>query len=277
MSARDLQTLALLLGLGLAGCGGGTTKDTTTDVTDVAGDDDDDDDDVRHSESDPYLNVEHAYFEGQFTYDSVNMALTELQIPGYGALPGTIDIQLGSAEWAAAGFDPNRTDLYCWMAFFLDDSAIPTWVSSNDTLWYGTEFTGGTGATNCNEPGYELDPNIWGADPLQELAAAGTWGLSVGDPTPSVVTFYEDNFPAEDWPNFFGGLMMNPLVQVDGPAGENGDMWSYAFVVDETTFEPYDDGSGYYTFVPAADANLGNNIATGWYQVNDIYIWTFSF
>jgi len=277
MSVRDLPALALVLGLAsFAGCGGGTTKDAT-DATDATpGDDDDDDDDNRESEGGGgFFDAQHAVFSAQFTYDSATYSLVELNYPGYGAVPGTIDIKLGTPEWLAAGLDSARDDLYCVVSLVLDDSTIPGWVTKSETLWYGVDFTGGTGGTNCNEPGYELDPNIWGADPFADIASYEGWGIAVGDPSPEVVEFIDKSLKVEDQPNIFGGTMMNPML---GEAYmDNGDMWSYTFVVDAATFEPYDDGSGYYTFISAADANLGNNIATGWYQVNDLYYWTFSF
>lgn len=278
MTARYLLTLSLALGL--TACSGGGTDDKPTDVTDTTGDDDDD-----TSPPDPtggtgggggnYFNATEIHLSSQFAYDSASRTVRAVDFSGY-ALDPDISIILALSTWDGS---LASTSQYCAIVLPLTTATYASWVAADPRLWYGVDYNTADGAlTSCNTPGFELDPNVWGADPAYGFLSDyyggyNAYGIAVGDMSPDVNDLLAMYVDPADLVFFLGGRMVIPDWLPGGP--DLDDVYGSAYEVD-ANFSVVDDGSGYLVPISSASVNLGSNILSAWYSLDALVYWTIS-
>lgn len=285
MTARFLLTLALALGL--SACSGGDTDDKPTDVTDdtTPGDDDDDATEPTGPTGDPggnFFNATEIHLSSQFAYDSATRSVRAVDFSGY-PLDPDITIVLATASWDGS---LQSTSQYCAIVLPLNTAtnmqpATLTAASSERgaPLWYGVDYNIADSAlTNCNTPGFELDPNVWGADPAYGFLSDyyggyNAYGIAVGEMTADVSSLLGMYVDPADIVFYLGGRMIIPEWLPGGPGLD--DTIGTAFEVD-AAFSVVDDGSGYLVPISSASVNLGTNILSAWYSMDALVYWTIS-
>ena len=152
----------------------------------------------------------------------------------------------------------------------LTSSTLASWASGDPTVYFGVDYTGGTGSalTNCNTPGLELDPAIFGTDVIDTLVTQiGGWGAGIGDFGPQ---FYGYGTNPGTFADFVG-------ARINATPGfiESDAFYAQPVEIDPTTFEAQLDTSGVPITISPASVDLGGNIATGWYRIFSFFIYTF--
>ncbi|MEQ1501090.1 MAG: hypothetical protein ABMB14_02620 [Myxococcota bacterium] len=274
----NLNLWQLALVLGLTACGGDAKTDTGDDDDAAdAGDADADSDSDSDADSDADTDVESGetgstgsgFFEitgfrvdALFGYER-NTGLVTITT-AYGDLDPVISISLGNDAWAATYFDLSD-DNYCSVNLILTDS---TPVSFGfPTQWYGVAYDPAGGATSdCNTPGYELNPLDWAVDYVDLGFAQYNYGVAVGETWP--------DFPAqapEDEPFLFGGYIETDLLQATSYPTYIG----FAFALDANLQLVENPDGSLQLLEIAAPIFDGNQIQTGLYNVSATNAWIF--
>jgi hypothetical protein len=274
MTARFLLSLAIALGLaGCSGDTGTTTKDTTPgDDDDVVGDDDDNQPTGETGDvAPPGFDVRYMLVQGDLGFDSATNSLVEVQVGG-GAIPSAIYFLFGTETWRGSGFDLGLDAEYCAIILPLTSSAFAPWASADPTVWYGVDYTEGVAGavTDCNTAGKEMDPAILGADPVSALVNDyGGWGAGIGEWGANWYKYYDPTTT----PDFFATYVGGRIYSAAGWVGAD-DFLAFPVALDPTTFEAQDDGT-YFIGVPSDQVYLGTTIATAWYRIYGLWLYSF--
>ena len=282
MTARYLMMLALTLGVGgfAVGCSGDGKEnpDVGDDDDDDAGDDDDDDETApTGTPGSPYFDADSIFLAAQFGYNGSTSSAVAVDFgDGTPYEPG-IEIILATANWS---FDAADQANYCIIILPLTNSSTAPAAIADPRLFWGAQYnTAEAPLTNCNTPGYELDPNLWGDD-VVGLFAVGyygdygdAWFAAVGTPTTDVDDVL-GNYP--DIVDFYiGGAIGIPafLPSNDTPAGQVNDVYGFVYETDGNMVLAED--NGYLVNIERDSVILPGNIATGWYSMDYLGGWGF--
>ncbi|MCB9683862.1 MAG: hypothetical protein H6738_02095 [Alphaproteobacteria bacterium] len=217
-----------------------------------------------------WFDVTHMAWSAQFAYDASTRRTVPLEVPGFGALPPTLDVVLAGPAFEASGYDFSREDLYCLVSLYLaDDATAPDWVAADPDLWFGVDHgSGAGGVTGCNTGSFLLDPAVWGTDPVATIGQLpGGWGVAVGALGEQAATEYVETLPETVRPYYFGGRMRVPYESV----GETDSVVTLAYAIDPVTFERLADEEGFP--IPLETIADADGLASGWYNTFDYYVY----
>jgi hypothetical protein len=258
------------LALWAVACSGPTDDKDLPDTDETDGDDDTNEDSGLPTDSAPegpeYFEPEYFIVEAEFGWDSTTRQLVSVGTP-YGDFPPIIRAMYGSVAWEADGFTYD-SEHYCQVQLPLTQPAPSPRFLADPDAWMGFDYNSADGlATDCNlgDGLYDFDPAAWGEDPIGELLA-WEWGVGVGVILPDVATQWAGE---EVEANVFGGIILNNAL----PYGH--DEYTALNREIDASFQVILDDELRYTFLPASEIFLGDNIATGWYTIFYGGVWSF--
>jgi hypothetical protein len=156
------------------------------------------------------------------------------------------------------------------IAMPLTSSVQATWAVQDATVWFGVDYVEGPqGAlTDCGTPGKELDPALFGEDPLATMIEAyGTWGVGLGEWGPSWYDTWLDAYPDDDLLERYVGARVQ-----NGGDMDPDDFRAYPVQLDPVTYEAQDDGTSYIG-VPPDEVPLGDTVTTAWYRISSLWVY----
>lgn len=266
-----LATLAIFLGLTACSGGKDTTDEATGDDDDAAGDDDDavDPPTADTAVDDGFFDIAVFRIDAEFSYDSTTRTVVNAN-SDYGEIPSALYLYYGTTAWEATGLDNAETAEYCVVVLPLVGATPNTTWTTTAGLWTGFDYdVAGTPGTNCNTPGYELDPASWGTQLEVDIAANYSWGIGIGALLPA----YEEDYATSTVVDQILGAYINNTMLPE-PEGLEGYV-ALGFQID-ASYNILVDEEGLLTALDSSAINLGNNIATAYYRVFARLYWTFS-
>jgi hypothetical protein len=157
----------------------------------------------------------------------------------------------------------------------LVDPTPPGWVTGNADLWYGVNYRADEPVSTCGLPGYELDPAMWGPDPMRVIAGVDYgglgWGAAVGELSENAERIVSTAFRPEDLPYVFGGSIAVPML-----GGNDNEVYGFAYLLDDLgAVHIGEDGSldAWLADDVRAAAHGPDGIPTAWYNVVALYIY----
>jgi hypothetical protein len=205
--------------------------------------------------------------DATFTYDAATDQVIDAT-SAYGALPSYIGLYMGSPDWDDEGFDFASTE-YCAIILTLTGAPPGAPWAAGLGLYDGFDYdVSNAPGTNCNTPGYELDPALWGTQIEVDLANYYGWGVGVGD---LLSTYEVDYVGTAQETTILGGYVNNTMLPA--PEGQEGYV-ALAFEVD-AAFNVVVDAAGLLNDLEAVDVYDGTELTSAYYRVYSRLIWTF--
>jgi hypothetical protein len=274
-SMRPLLTMALV---GSWGCIGEKSVD---------GDDDDDDggddtevetttvetgdalDDSGTPQPPGFLEVTQLFIDAELGWDAAIRQVVEVDGGGFVVEPA-LYLVLGTQAWRDAGWDLDLDDEYCVIVLPMTSSAPAPWATADATVWFGVDYVEGlAGAlTDCNTAGKELDPAVYGEDPVSTFVEGyGPWGLGIGEWGPSWTETWVEYFPDDDFLDRYVGARVQSGFGLD-----IDDFRAFPVQIDEDTYaaQVVDD---LYVGIPPGEVQQVDTIATGWYRFHSMWVY----
>jgi hypothetical protein len=216
-----------------------------------------------------YLQVTQLYIDAEFGWDASLQQLVDV-VAGGEVVPPALYLLLGTDTWRESGWDLAWTDEYCTMVLPLTSSIQATWAVQDPVVWFGVDYVDGLqGAlTDCGSEGKQLDPAIFGEDPLATMVEAyGTWGVGLGEWGPSWYDTWLEAYPDDDLLDRYVGARVQNGGDMDAD-----DFRAYPVQIDPVTYEAQDDGTSYLG-VPPDQVPQGDTVTTAWYRISSLWVY----
>jgi hypothetical protein len=216
-----------------------------------------------------YLAVTQLYIDAEFGWDASLQQLVEVIAAGE-PIPPALYLLLGTDTWQESGWDLAWTDEYCTIVLPLTSSVQASWALQDPSVWFGVDYVDGTqGAlTDCGSAGKELDPALFGKDPLAAMVEdGGPWGVGLGEWGPSWYDTWLEAYPDDDLLDRYVGARVHNGGDMDAD-----DFRAYPVQIDPITYEALDDGA-VYLGVPPGEVVQGDTVTTAWYRLSSLWVY----
>jgi hypothetical protein len=167
----------------------------------------------------------------------------------YGRAEPEIVVTVGDAAWESVGFDPARGELYCEVAFPLDDAGPAAWTADDARLWH---------ALDAGPPSRSTCPD--------GVLSEAPWGVAVGELSPSADEFVDFAFVRAERRAVFGGR----FVAGDQLAADD-DVYGRAWPLDDED-RLVADATGASEPLDADELFADDALTRGWYRLESIYV-----